>query len=1023
MRQLYQVLLLKPDQIAAEINKNHNLSVTSYQVRDKLNKLGYKKRLGPQQSEAIYRQVSKRTKIGKNSEVIIDGVITISGEKLQRALSRNISTTTLYRISKETDHQSTTFKLPGNIEVRTPKASTTDFVLLHTPTFRSIPLPILYNLPIWQLSRLLDKLHLRYPSVENTSNLKITAYQSIPHTPLLRLLIYNLSNNIPLRDPDELQILDRVNKFQLKEPLKFLLSNNSSPIRVVCETILPWLYLRQEFEIISFICGTHNLELDLYRTLWMLWDRLSYMNDELCRKLMGTTLRDIERTSVFPKSYEELITLFRVCRYIRKDVSIFQRMWDQNDFPDFIREYEWGYGFENPLATNNADELKSMLELGFTKDRWILVIGAILRDDYDLVKVFLEHSGLVSGGNKDTCKLTQSGSRDHEGKTRAWEKLDGRIFHRLIARFVGSQKFDKRVCLCWPVSPDILDWERQLDDIHQGATSERQSHDSDIEFHNNDINKKLVLVTCLNPEMVDYVGQVMCLANPSLTQPQVVSMAIDLLPIWHVYGAKRSCGCLDIKGYPKSLPSSAPSFEVSGPCALLGGWIKTFPPFALERLLQFSVDPSRTELWQKNIWEYLDRCSETFYGNVVGHFKVLLRCPDIISSSINLPVQSLSPESSKIFGSTNRVLAEPIEAAFFLRKPDAFCLLLESRAAISQYLLSTEPLSCYPDGFTFHGEFIEACDSMDFQRIHELWNYRIKALDANSMDYIADVQIRRSLKSKDFTAAAELSLQPQNGFLRIQVFLAIAKAGLGKEYGLAHTTLLRSILDAGVSLNYENIDTASPEFENNNKNYREILRDAIKNDNIELVEILLEYERQLNLREHLTAPNHRLPGYCPLRAKEVGYVLHAAQFSLRCLKRLIEHGFNIDGGICRCPQENISLDSRQTALQRAIDSGNMDTIVFVLQNGANLYAPFDYYYKSAVEYSIKKGRLDATALILSIEPNCYPLALRAAEETRYDYIATYVRNWKTVPANTTLLSGDGVSCTDTLEPLLVVSPT
>ncbi|KAF3101463.1 hypothetical protein TWF103_007887 [Orbilia oligospora] len=50
MRPPYQLLGRTPKEIAAEINKNHKLTVTGPQVRDKLNKLGYKKRLCPKQT-------------------------------------------------------------------------------------------------------------------------------------------------------------------------------------------------------------------------------------------------------------------------------------------------------------------------------------------------------------------------------------------------------------------------------------------------------------------------------------------------------------------------------------------------------------------------------------------------------------------------------------------------------------------------------------------------------------------------------------------------------------------------------------------------------------------------------------------------------------------------------------------------------------------------------------------------------------------------------------------------------------
>ncbi|KAF3311489.1 hypothetical protein TWF173_008310 [Orbilia oligospora] len=1004
MRQLYQVLLLKPDEIAAEINKNYNLEATPNQVRDKINKLGYKKRLGPQQSEAIYRNVTKRAKIGKESEVIIDGVITISGKKLQRSLARNLNATKQYHISQGIGDDITPFELPGNIQICTPKASGLTLTLTTAPRYRYIPLKVLYKLPIWQFSQFLDKFDLRfqYPDVHNNSNFKITAHQSIPHSPILRLIIYKLSNSIYMMGPDIMTILDRVNEFQLQEPLKRLLKNNSPSIKAVCEALLPLLYIRREIALVELICGTHGIQLERYDAAFRFWHTESVKQGRVSLWL-DDVLEDIEKTNTLPKSSGDLWVLFRLCRYIRGDIRLFMQMWDRREFPNFIAEMDDdSEPSETPLSTNDPDELEEFLDLGFTRHRSALTIEAILCDNCGVAEIFLENSNLRLGKKDDISRFKPM---DEMSQNNMWGKVDIPIFHRLVSRVVGFEVMPPHEKQCFLYERDQT-WRRDMCDC---GASEPQIADADLEDFTYNINKTLVLAACRHPRMVDYVLRVMKWANPSLTELEVVSMAVDLIPLWMKNQPKRTCGCTKMYDYRNPFPEPKDYWPRDPRPS----------PHALNRFLRLGIDPKGTKLWRNLIWEYLDKgeikCGADKYKDILAHFETFLRCdPNIINNDIEFPSATLAQKYSDVFSVQNHISLKPIEAALFLPRPEAFMLLLKYGALLPESLFTTDRNLLAK--FVINGEFIQAFSRRDLKSVDDLWPYRIEAADSIEKDPFATEkrQIEIHLKKEELTAATNLSLQSQNPYFLIKVFLSISIIAINR--GVCESLdlqLLRTLFNTGISQNLEKIDLNSPDFEQYNRRYGDILFSAIACETVGIFDILLEYEKKLNLQEraHRNPLSRELLTYCPFRDWNYKYVPRAAERSLQALKSLVAHGFDINGGICGCPLDISGSDEVETALSAAIAGGDMDTIVFVLQSGVDIYAPCGDIYSlvSGIEYAIEMGRLDATALILSIEPTCYPLALKAAEKTPYDYMKTYVQNWKPDLDNTTLPSGQNLS--------------
>ncbi|KAF3228586.1 hypothetical protein TWF191_002442 [Orbilia oligospora] len=399
-------------------------------------------------------------------------------------------------------------------------------------------------------------------------------------------------------------------------------------------------------------------------------------------KWLEMALKDIEIKKDLPESHEDLGILLFACKRARGDVSLFQRLWNQKAFPEFIK---WsGFGLpgyylneSTPLSTNDESTLKLLLSLGFTGFKRALAFRAMLLENYSIMEVFLGHEGLIPS---DRSSLPGPG--DSCGHRHVWEMLGIPMFYEIVAQFVATE-----------IVP-----------YHTSSRSTLKTL-SPTDFKlalDYNINRVLVWAACINPEITEYIIQVMKWANAALTESEVVKLAIELLPCW--------------------------------------------------------------------------------------------------------------------------------------------------------------------PGYSF------------------------------------------------------------------------------------------------------------------------VLNCAIVLDDLGLVEVLLEAAQRLNLYTQEHSDEVFFPEGL-LCSERFLYMYSAAMKGPSALKCLMRFGFDIN--------ESASAQSElhgRTALYGALTSGNMDTLVFVIQSGADIYAPCGSY-QSAIESAICKGRIDAVALILAVDPNCHYLALKAAEKTEYEYIAEYVRNW------------------------------
>ncbi|KAF3168224.1 hypothetical protein TWF788_010954 [Orbilia oligospora] len=969
MRLLYQLLGWTPKEIAAEINKNHRLTVTGPQVRDKLNKLGYKKRFCPKQTKAIFREMVRRKSMGKESEVLIGGIISLSGKKLQRSIRRNLTLTEQNYISKGIQVEPAN-ELPEYLQVCTPRVHDMELVLLGSKVIRHIPLPILYNLPIWQFVSLIEKPTLRsFKSAHDDNKLKLTAQGSIPHSPLLRLIIYKLSNNLIYYsdwDVEIMKYLDGINEFGLREPFKRLLSNTSLSIAAASEIIAPCLYVRQDLELLELILRTHTgIKLRPFKIFDMfLYPGQIFASDA---NWIEMALKDIEITKDLPESHENLGSLLFACKHARGNISLFQRLWNRKAFPEFIKwsgfaEYHF-LDESTPLLTNDESTLKLLLSLGFTGFKWALALRAMLLENYSITKVFLEHDGLVQS---DRSSLPGPG--DSCGHNHVWEVFGIPMFYEIVAQFVTTE-----------IVP-----------YHTSSTLKTLSPaDFKLALDYN-TNRVLVWAACINPEITEYVIQVMKWANTALTESEVVKLAIELLPCW--------------PGEPRKH-----DYWVNYNLNTILNLDDNFHPLLVFRkLFRADIDLTQTELWQHLIWKSLYRRS--FFDNgepspddLLEYLRIFLQWPGAVNCDLDLH-PSLRREYSRVHGVRN--ISDPIKpivAAFLSKEPAVFLLLLESGASIADIPTKRDAQS----DLTINTEFIDACQTQNLRRVCDLWDYRIEPADKFKVGLSERDQVEAYLHRWELEAINNLLPHLKDPLSRLKVFQFVVKGAIrlvrsSRHDRLVYLSIIQSLINSGTLLSVK--DSSIMGYESSlsylGSEYPLILRLAIDIADLGLAEVLLEVAQRVNLytQEHGGEAFSLGELLCKEYLEHMYYAAMKGPGALKCLMRF---GFDIN--------ESASAQSElrgSTALSGALTSGNMDTLVFLIQSGADIYAPCGSY-QSAIEFAIREGRIDAVALILAVDPNCHYLALKAAEKTEYEYIAEYVRNW--TPESSSVFQNQGGS--------------
>ncbi|KAF3181090.1 hypothetical protein TWF788_006591 [Orbilia oligospora] len=321
----------------------------------------------------------------------------------------------------------------------------------------------------------------------------------------------------------------------------------------------------------------------------------------------------------------------------------------------------------------------------------------------------------------------------------------------------------------------------------------------------------------------------------------------------------------------------------------------------------------------------------------------------------------------------------PIEIAFGLEASSIFCLLLERHTPLHQ---SYDWLTSGDYGGV-HPEFIRAVQERDHAAIEDLWDQRI-----------LELAIVKAIENCNFDAARGILLTYARELRLSSLFRDIANlCPLDHNSCTDFSDFVGLLFGESLELAFgPNTQTSNKHDDNWMLGYSALLQGATWLLGLKALELFLNHYPTIAKLSNTTLQSD---SHYRLHEHKIFLVHTAASHSLDCLKFLISQGACID-------EAKITISSHsaryETAFESAILKGCVETVAYILSQGANVYAPCGFR-SSAIEYAMSEERIDSLALILEAVPNSYPLALELAESDTYkdEYVAEYVRTWK--PAN------------------------
>ncbi|KAF3179005.1 hypothetical protein EYR41_010582 [Orbilia oligospora] len=466
-------------------------------------------------------------------------------------------------------------------------------------------------------------------------------------------------------------------------------------------------------------------------------------------------------------------------------------------------------------------------------------------------------------------------------------------------------------------------------------------------------------------------------------EPRITKYAVEIIQWKHsvsaVDAARMAINALPILGWEGTLASPYEFWHIF-PASALEHTV-TNRLSVLETLLCFGVDPNETSFWRISLWEEII-CTIAPPQETILLFKLFLDSGADVNVRLEpeisqLIISELSSRFRAIDYFSSHEMYTLIEIAFWLEASSMFCLLLERHTPLHQ---SYDWLTSGDYGGV-HPEFIRAVQERDRAAIEDLWDQRTLKL-----------AIVKAIETRNFDAARNILLTYTRELRLSSLFRDIANL-LDPDSYTDFSDFVSLLF--GESLDFAfgpSTKTSDGHDDNWMLGYSALLRGAISRVGLKALELLFSHYPTVAKLSNTTLYSNR-----PYRLHEhkIFLVHTAAYFSLDCLKFLISQKACIDEAKIEISEHSAIY---YTALYRAIEKGCIETVAYILSQGANVYAPCGLE-SSAIECAISGERIDSLALILEAVPNSYPLALELAEKREYKdtYIAEYVRTWK--PAN------------------------
>ncbi|KAK6495304.1 hypothetical protein TWF481_003329 [Arthrobotrys musiformis] len=268
---------------------------------------------------------------------------------------------------------------------------------------RHIPISVMRSLPIWNASQYLKRFTESHPFQQIGDEDSVAAQMIPSYYPLLRTIIYRISNNIigPENGADHYHdvgydcyicdgfeeiygLLDKVEELKARAAFQKLLSSDSVSIIATCEALALHFYRRRDYDMLKSIRQSHpEIRVNLYKLLAEDYTRYSYGMAQGFKIYMGRVLRDLEADGSPPTDESEAYALLFTCREVRGNLDLFFQLWSPEEIP-----VEWIDRSDVELqslalCTDDPEELNLLLAFGFNSGARSLLLRAVMRGKLD----------------------------------------------------------------------------------------------------------------------------------------------------------------------------------------------------------------------------------------------------------------------------------------------------------------------------------------------------------------------------------------------------------------------------------------------------------------------------------------------------------------------------------------------------------------------------------------------------------------------------------------------------------------
>ncbi|EPS38845.1 hypothetical protein H072_7358 [Dactylellina haptotyla CBS 200.50] len=1008
------------DQVKDHFNKKPGLNATYDQYSRRVRKSRGRTQLRKEEWVDIYQQIEARNAAGKpESEVRFYGML-IPAQKRSKELSRNVSATDLIfaKEARQRQIQEGVFiPLPG-IEVYTPRgdddvlitdnevmSSGGDVMILDDDSviidvngprrqFLRGNVLSLIDLPTSKLDIRLSEAFEKITISSQSSNSSELTTASPPGLIPIRTILFYLLNNKLWADEihrllNQLGRLPSQRESVFKIFFKFLLED-SAYMQIVCERLLPILYLRGEEQFIRLIIRSYRdigLNINLYEILEGCVRKVSYSGyitennksffqkysefwnpspgaaeSRYWSKHTKVVINHLLEINAQPRSTFQAQILLFACKAVLNDLDPFMRLWNPQTVSVASMETssDWISQFRLlPLFTDNADHINTLSAKGFSLGINHMLILAMSKRNLEAISACLRGSPSPS--------------------------LRDRI----------DREFDMNVGLSFNNIETLFNDPEIFSEILRAAVEElveKLGLDKDPSFQHDCL---ILYSGSIGGYSTDTAIEIL---RSKYSLPGAgINGLYDALRFFTIGGYLRNEE--EYLGFNYPLPKSYdypreqaqthrltqsrihPLWKFRTQSIQLLGRVKFQNSLRmLKAAFDLGVCPSKTEIWP-SIWQYI--CERKRKDDAQKNEFQLLNAFIDAGADLNEPIDFEYKFQEKISLKDICATAEtlglgdrtPLALAFYLGDPDLFCFILARNPNIDGDLFYKRKQELKRQECL---DFLAALESRDEEKIRSLWEARLPIINYDPVD-ISIVKAAGGVEN-----LADRILRTYEDDSRRNAFWSL----------VGYIAKLET-LDANDEIYQKSLDVIRYLFRHRGKLTAEdapMEHDSMKDGPDPIIwGCFKEAEYLPTLQTQARAWD-----YVDNKGQfQAALIDSAARNSEECLKVLVNLGIKI---------EDAERDGAKP-LFHAIEPGKITVISLLISEGADILATHKYYpglfsepmFISSLELAIYNRNIDVVNFILEAyqeEPGFYDKALSAAKRFNDIVLQRHIGDWK-----------------------------